>query len=441
MMWRGEEIMLMNDIIQNKRDNKKLSKEEIVFFVNGYTKGIIPDYQISALLMAICFNGMDAEETANLTLAMMNSGDVVDLSSIEGVKVDKHSTGGVGDKTSLVLGPMVSACGAKVAKMSGRGLGHTGGTLDKLEAIPGMQIQVPIHDFIKQVNDIGIAIVGQSANLVPADKKMYALRDVTATVSSIPLIASSIMSKKLATGSNAILLDVKFGSGAFFEKPDDARKLAEAMVSIGKHMNRDTRAHLTNMDQPLGLAIGNSLEVKEAIATLNGKGPSDLYDLCIESGETMLLQAKIAKTKEEAREMLIKHLNDGSALQQLVKMVEAQHGDASYILHPEKFPLAKHIVEVRSVESGYLNRINALELGEASMRLGGGRATKDDIIDYAAGILINKKCGDFVNKGEVLATLHTNHDDYSQQIKEITEAFELGETKGTYYPIIYDTVE
>lgn len=302
--------MKMTDIILKKRHKEKLTKEEINFFVKGYVDGSIPDYQASALLMSIVFNGMDAEETSNLTMEMMNSGEVVDLSSIKGIKVDKHSTGGVGDKTSLVLGPMVSACGAKVAKMSGRGLGHTGGTLDKLESIPNMQIQINKEDFIKQVNEIGIAIIGQTADLVPADKKLYALRDVTGTVDCVPLIASSIMSKKLATGSDAICLDVKFGSGAFFEDAEDARVLAKAMVEIGKHMNRDTKALLTNMDQPLGKAIGNSLEVKEAIATLKGNGPSDLLELCLQAGSLMLVQAGVAKSKENAREKLIQTIKD-----------------------------------------------------------------------------------------------------------------------------------
>ena len=433
--------MLLTDIILKKRHNKKLTDEEIEFFIKGYVDGSIPDYQISAFLMSVCFNGMDKEETSKLTYEMMHSGEVVDLSMIKGIKVDKHSTGGVGDKTSLVLGPMVSACGAKVAKMSGRGLGHTGGTLDKLESIPNMQIQIQKEDFIKQVNDIGIAIIGQTADLVPADKKLYALRDVTGTVDCIPLIASSIMSKKLATGSDAICLDVKFGSGAFFEKPEDARKLAKAMVEIGTLMNRNTKALLTNMDQPLGKAIGNSLEVKEAIATLKGNGPKDLLELCLQAGSLMLVQAQVANTKEEARTKLLKTIEDGSALDKLAALIKAQHGDESYIYDPSKFPVAKNIVEIKSNKQGYIQRINALGLGEAAMKQGAGRATKDDLIDYDAGIIVEKKCGDYVNKGDVLAYLHTNKDEYSKQVEEIVESFIIGEKQGEYYPIVYDIVE
>lgn len=433
--------MKMTDIILKKRHKEKLTKEEINFFVKGYVDGSIPDYQASALLMSIVFNGMDAEETSNLTMEMMNSGEVVDLSSIKGIKVDKHSTGGVGDKTSLVLGPMVSACGAKVAKMSGRGLGHTGGTLDKLESIPNMQIQINKEDFIKQVNEIGIAIIGQTADLVPADKKLYALRDVTGTVDCVPLIASSIMSKKLATGSDAICLDVKFGSGAFFEDAEDARVLAKAMVEIGKHMNRDTKALLTNMDQPLGKAIGNSLEVKEAIATLKGNGPSDLLELCLQAGSLMLVQAGVAKSKENAREKLIQTIKDGSALDKLASMIKAQHGDESYIYHPEKFNVAKNIIEIKSNKDGYIKRINALGLGEAAMKQGAGRATKEDLIDYDAGIIVERKCGDYINKGDVLAILHTNKDDYLTQVDEIRNAFIIGEEKGKIIPIVYDIVE
>lgn len=433
--------MLMTDIILKKRHNKKLTDEEIAFFIKGYVDGSIPDYQVSAFLMSVCFNGMDKEETSKLTYEMMHSGEVVDLSMIKGIKVDKHSTGGVGDKTSLVLGPMVSACGAKVAKMSGRGLGHTGGTLDKLESIPNMQIQIQKEDFIKQVNEIGIAIIGQTADLVPADKKLYALRDVTGTVDCIPLIASSIMSKKLATGSDAICLDVKFGSGAFFEKPEEARKLAKAMVEIGTLMNRNTKALLTNMDQPLGKAIGNSLEVKEAIATLKGNGPSDLLELCLQAGSLMLVQAQVASNKEEARAKLLKTIEDGSALDKLAAFIKAQHGDESYIYDPSKFPVAKNIIEIKSNKQGYIQRINALGLGEAAMKQGAGRATKEDLIDYDAGIIVEKKCGDYVNNGDVLAYLHTNKDEYSKQVEEIVESFIIGDEQGEYYPIVYDIVE
>ncbi|MGN1344255.1 MAG: thymidine phosphorylase, partial [Traorella sp.] len=333
--------MRMLDIIIKKRENKELTPEEIRFFVKGYVDGTIPDYQASAFTMAVVFNGMTKKEIGVLTDAMLHSGDVIDLSSIKGVKVDKHSTGGVGDKTSLALGPMVAACGAKLAKMSGRGLGHTGGTLDKLESIPGVSIAISRDRFIKQVNDYGLAIIGQTGDLVPADKKLYALRDVTGTVESIPLIASSIMSKKLASGSDAILLDVKFGAGAFMKTIEDAEKLARTMVEIGDELNRDTRAILTDMNQPLGLAIGNNLEVKEAINTLKGHGPHDFVELCLAAGSIMLVQAKIAKDENEARTMLEKVIADGSAFEKLKEMIGAQGGDISYLEHPEKFPVSK----------------------------------------------------------------------------------------------------
>ena len=429
------------DIILKKKHGEKLSEEEISYFVNGYAKNEIPDYQISPLLMAICFNGMDKEEISILTKHMMHSGEVVDLSAISGKKVDKHSTGGVGDKTTLVLTPLVAACGGKVAKMSGRGLGHTGGTLDKLESIPGFNISLTDEEFKKQVNDIGIAVIGQTANLVPADKKLYALRDVTGTVDSIPLIASSIMSKKLATGSDCILLDVKFGSGAFFVDPKDSRVLAKTMVDIGNSLGRNTKALLTNMDEPLGMAIGNILEVKEAVNTLLNKGPKDLYELCLEAGSIMLVQGEICKTKEEAQKMLLSKLEDGSAFNKLCEFVEAQGGDSSYIKDLSKFPVAKHAIEVKASEEGYLNKICAIELGEASCSLGAGRRTKDDVIDYTAGIVLNKKCGDLVKKGDLLATVYTNHDNYDAEIKQISDAFTIGKEKGSYYPTIYDIVE
>ena len=335
--------MRMYDIIVKKRDGGTLSDEEIKFFVTGVSDGSIPDYQTSALLMAIVLKGMNKAETAALTLAMMHSGDVIDLSAISGIKVDKHSTGGVGDKTSLVLGPLVASFGVKVAKMSGRGLGHTGGTLDKLEAIPGTKIAIERDAFMRQVNDIGCAIIGQTGHLVPADKKLYALRDVTGTVESIPLIASSIMSKKLASGSDTILLDVKFGSGAFMKTQEDAEKLARAMVDIGKSLNRDTRAILTDMDQPLGLAVGNALEVKEAIATLKGEGPHDLTTLCIEASAIMLEQAGVVSDAQEAIPLIEAKIKNGEALNLLAAMIKAQGGDESYILHPEKFVLSEHI--------------------------------------------------------------------------------------------------
>ena len=333
--------MRMVDIIIKKKENKELTKEEISFFVKGFTNGTIPDYQASSLAMAICFNGMNKKEIGILTDEMLHSGDTIDLSSIEGKKVDKHSTGGVGDKTSLVLGPLVASCGVKLAKMSGRGLGHTGGTLDKLESIPGVTIEIGEEDFFKQVNDIGIAIVGQTGSLVPCDKKLYALRDVTGTVNSIPLIASSIMSKKLASGSDTILLDVKFGSGAFMKDLDSARELARTMVDIGDELNRDTRAILTDMNQPLGLAIGNNLEVIEAINTLNGNGPKDLVELCINAGAIMLTQAKRVNNVDEGKKLLEENIKNGKALDKLAQMVKAQGGDESYIYTPSKFDKAK----------------------------------------------------------------------------------------------------
>ena len=392
--------MRMVDIIIKKKENKELTREEISFFVKGFTSGSIPDYQASALAMAICFNGMNKKEIGILTDEMLHSGDTIDLSKIQGKKVDKHSTGGVGDKTSLVLGPLVASCGVKLAKMSGRGLGHTGGTLDKLESIPGVSIDIEKEDFFKQVNEIGIAIVGQTGSLVPCDKKLYALRDVTGTVNSIPLIASSIMSKKLASGSDTILLDVKFGSGAFMKDLDSARELARTMVDIGDELNRDTRAILTDMNQPLGLAIGNSLEVIEAINTLNGNGPKDLVELCINAGAIMLVQAQRVSTVEEGKKLLEESIKNKTALNKLCEMVKAQGGDDSYIKDPSKFEKAKYIIDVKSKKEGYIKEINALEIGEAACKLGAGRATKADVIDFAAGIVLEKKVGSKVNVGD-----------------------------------------
>ena len=417
--------MRMVDLITKKRDGGVLTEKEIAYFINGVVDGSIPDYQISALLMAILFKGMNMEEIVTLTDKMEHSGDVIDLSNIKGVKVDKHSTGGVGDKTSIALAPMVAACGAKVAKMSGRGLGHTGGTLDKLESIPGMQVYISEEQFIKEVNEIGLAIVGQTGKLVPADKKLYAMRDVTGTVESIPLIASSVMSKKLASGSDGILLDVKFGNGAFMKTREKAEELARIMCSIGNALGRDTRAVLTDMEQPLGLAVGNALEVKEAIDTLKGKGPEDFVNICMQSGAIMLTQAKLAKDEEEATKMLQKVIEDGSAFNKLREMVKAQGGDVSYIDHPEKFELAKHIVEVKSPKDGYVERIHALEIGESAMRLGAGRETFDDVIDMSAGIVLNKKVADKVAKGETLCVVHTNKDNFDEILEDIKNAFKI----------------
>jgi pyrimidine-nucleoside phosphorylase len=430
----------MVDIIVKKRDGKVLTKEEISFFVKGYVDGTIPDYQVSALAMAILFRGMNKEEITILTDLMMHSGDIIDLSSIKGVKADKHSTGGVGDKTSLVLGPMVAACGVKIAKMSGRGLGHTGGTLDKMESIPGMKIAIPEQQFIEQVNKVGLAIVGQTGHLVPADKKLYSLRDVTGTVESIPLIASSVMSKKLASGSDTILLDVKFGSGAFMKDLDSARQLARTMVDIGDGLKRDTRAILTDMEQPLGLAVGNALEVKEAINTLRGKGPHDLIELCLEAGAIMLEQAKVVTDLAKGRAMLNKAIADGSAFNKLKEMVRAQGGDVSYLDHPEKFPLSKHIVEIHAEKEGYVRRIEALEIGESAMRLGAGRETYDDVIDMSAGIVLNKKVGDAVKKGDILCVVHTNKEEYQHILDDIREAFVLSKEKLNPLPIVHDYI-
>ena len=419
--------MRMVDLIEKKKDGFKHTPEEIHFIVAGYTKGDIPDYQMSAWLMAVCFQGLDKEETAILTKEMMHSGDVIDLSRIQGIKVDKHSTGGVGDKTSLVLGPILAACGVPVAKMSGRGLGHTGGTLDKLESIPGLHIMIDEEDFVKQVNDCGLAIIGQSGHLDPADKKMYALRDVTATVSCIPLIASSIMSKKLAAGSDAILLDVKYGDGAFMNTIEEAKELARTMIEIGDSLGKDTRATISNMSQPLGYAIGNSLEVKEAIDTLNGHGPEDLLELCLQAGSHMLIQAQKTDSLITARKMLEDAIESKKALRTLCAMVKAQGGDDAFIRHPEMFPKAKEVIPVYSQKTGYVKDLKAKPLGIVSMKLGGGREKTDDDIDYSVGLVLHKKIGDFVKKGEVLVEVHTNTG-LSQELEtEIFNAYDFSD--------------
>ena len=418
--------MRMVDLIEKKRDGFELSKEEIDFIIEGYTKGDIPDYQMAAFAMSVFFKGMNDIESTNLAIAMLNSGDVMDLSMIDGVKVDKHSTGGVGDKVSLVLAPMVASLGIKFAKMSGRGLGHTGGTLDKLESIPGYNIYLTYEEFVKQVNKIGLAIVGQTGNLTPADKKLYALRDVTATVNSIPLIASSIMSKKLASGSNAICLDVKVGSGAFMKDIESASKLAELMVQIGKNAGRSMTAILTDMDEPLGLAIGNQLEVIEAINTLKGNGPKDLTDICLEIGSYLVVDAKVANTFDEAKELLKAQIANGEALKKLAELAEAQGGDGSYVLDPTKFESAKEIIPVIAKKAGYITYINALEIGVSSMLLGGGRETMNDVIDPTVGIVLNKKIEDYVQPGDVLAYVHTNGKNTETVLNRVYNAFEFG---------------
>lgn len=396
------------EIIESKKNKRALSKEQINYWIEEYCKGNIKDYQSSALLMAIRLNGMEKREIFNLTEAMMNSGDIIDLSPIDGVKCDKHSTGGVGDKTSLALCPMVAALGIKVAKMSGRGLGFTGGTLDKLESIPGFSILLSPEKFVQSVNSIGMSIIGQSDNLVLADKKLYALRDVTGTVDSIPLIASSIMSKKLAAGCNCILLDVKYGSGAFMRTKADAEELAKVMVEIGCHFKRDVRAEITSMNQPLGLAVGNILEVQEAVNTLLGKGPKDFTELCLSSGATMLLQAKLYDDREKARKDLLQTITSGKAYEIFLKFVENQGGDIRYIKDFSLFPKAEYKHEIKADRSGYLTAFDTMGVGLLSMHLGAGRETKEDVIDYDAGIILNKKLGDQVSKGDVLMTLYTD---------------------------------
>ena len=415
----------MEDIIIAKRDKKALSREEIHFFIRGYIEGRIPDYQVSALLMAIVLNNMNEQEISDLTEEMRTSGDIWDLSEIPGLKVDKHSTGGVGDKVTLILGPMIASCGAKLAKMSGRGLGHTGGTIDKMESIPGMKTYLSKENFIKQVNNIGIAVIGQDDKLVPADKKLYALRDVTGTVQSIPLIASSIMSKKLATGTDCILLDVKYGDGAFMKTVESANELADCMVKIGKSLNKDVRAEITDMNQPLGKAVGNILEIKECIDTLQGRGPEDLYEICLSSGAILLEQAKLYRDRNEARKALEENLKNGKAYEKFREFVMAQGGDVEYCDHPEKFDVAKNLIQIKSKSSGYIKSIKALDIGMASMKLGGGREKLDDIIDMTAGIMLNKKVGDKIEKDELLCTLHTNKENVDNIIKMVENAFTI----------------
>ncbi len=432
--------MTMIDILEKKKQGMELTPEEIEFWIHGYSIGEIPDYQSAAMLMAIRLNGMTKAETFSLTESMMHSGEMIDLSSIKGVKADKHSTGGVGDKTSMVLCPMVAALGLKIAKMSGRGLGFTGGTLDKLESIPGVSVSLTPDQFIKQVNSIGISIIGQSEKIDVADKKLYALRDVTATVDSIPLIASSIMSKKLAAGCDCILLDVKYGNGAFMKTKEDAEELAKLMVEIGCHFGRNVEAEITNMNQPLGLAIGNILEVKEAINTLNGKGPADFVELCLSSGSTMLVQAGIYKNKEEARIALQEVIDNGKAFEVFLNFIKEQGGDISYLKDPKKFPTALYVYQVKSIKSGYVTYINTMQLGLDSMRLGAGRETKDDIIDMTAGILLNKKLGDKVSKGDVLMTLYTERANMQEMVSSAMNNFEIEDEQVEVSPVVEEVI-
>ena len=435
--------MRMYDLIHKKRNNEELTNEEIEYMINHYVSGEIPDYQMSAMLMAIYFNGMNDRELSTMTNVMAQSGDMVDLSSIEGIKVDKHSTGGVGDKTTLIIAPIVAYYGVKVAKMSGRGLGHTGGTVDKMEAIPGLKTNFTQEEFFNIVNKTGISVIGQSGNLAPADKKLYALRDVTATVESIPLIAACIMSKKLAAGSDCILLDVKTGSGAFMKTLDDSINLAQKMVSIGENCGRKTVALITDMDIPLGNNIGNTLEIKEVIETLKGNGPKDLTEICIKLAGNMLYLANKGNI-DECEKMAKEAIENGYAFQKLVEMVEAQGGNIEYIKNPEKFEKARYSLDVILNEdvAGYISFMDTEGLGIASTMLGAGRETKDDIIDFSAGIILNKKVGDKVKKGDVLCTLYTNDNSKLENIKKkVLSSISIDKDKPKEIPLIFARIE
>ena len=433
--------MRIYDIIRKKRDKEELTKEEIEFFVDKYSKGEIPDYQASALLMAIYLNKMNKEETAYLTEAMMNSGEVMDLSAINGVKVDKHSTGGVGDKTTIALAPLMAACGVPVAKMSGRGLGHTGGTLDKLESIPGFSIEMTSKKFIDSVNDIKIAVCGQTASIAVADKKMYALRDVTATVDNISLIAASIMCKKLASGADAIVLDVKTGDGAFMKTLDDSFALAKEMVEIGTAMNRETIAIISDMDEPLGSAVGNSLEVIEAIEALKGRGPKDFMTLCETLGSYMLVSSKIASDYEDGVKRIKEALESGAALEKFKEFVANQGGNPKVADDYSLLPKASHIVEIKSDKTGFIEKIEAETVGVSAMILGAGRETKDDELDLSAGIILKKKVGDFVNEGDTLALMHFNRENKFEDAKErLKNSYVISEDKSEPKKLIYGVV-
>ncbi|WP_294359599.1 pyrimidine-nucleoside phosphorylase, partial [uncultured Clostridium sp.] len=430
--------MRMYDIILKKRRGFQLTTEEINFFVNGFNNNEIPDYQVSSLMMAIFFKGMNERETADLTMAMANSGEILDLSAIDGIKVDKHSTGGVGDSVTLVLAPLVASLGIPVAKMSGRGLGHTGGTIDKLETFKGFSVELDNDTFINNVNNIKIAIAGQTKSLAPADKKLYALRDVTATVDNISLIASSIMSKKIASGADAIVLDVKVGDGAFMKNLQDAKALAKEMVTIGEQLGRRTVAIISNMDQPLGFAIGNALEVKEAIDTLKGNGPKDLEELVLEIGSQMVILSKKAKSVEEAKKLLRENLTNGKALNKLKELVEAQGGDSSIIDNEELMPKSKYQLSITSDREGYVSKICSEEVGLLAMELGAGRKTKDSIIDLSVGIVLKKKIGDKVEKGEELATIYCNNEkDGSSVLNKLKDVIVVSDVY-EQYKLIYE---
>jgi pyrimidine-nucleoside phosphorylase len=432
----------MYDIIMNKRNGLELSKEEIEYFVKGFTKGDIPDYQVSALLMAIYFNKMNKRETKDLTLAMANSGDVLSLDKIEGIKVDKHSTGGVGDKTTILLAPLVASCGIPVAKMSGRGLGHTGGTIDKLESFKGFSVNLLEEKFIENVNKHKIALVAQTGHLAPADKKIYALRDVTATVENMSLIASSIMSKKIASGADSIVLDVKVGEGAFMKTPGDARALAQEMVDIGNSVGRKTIAIISDMNQPLGYAIGNSLEVIEAINTLKGKGPSDLLELTLNLGSYMLILGKKASSFQEGYNLLLENIKNKKALEKLKEFVKIQGGDERYIDDTNLFEKASYIIEVKAKNSGIVSKIHAEKVGLIAMELGAGRVTKESKIDLSVGIVLNKKCKDKVNKGETLAYIHANDKEKGEKaLEKLINAIEIKDSFKDNTPLIYEVIK
>ncbi|CAH1197366.1 Pyrimidine-nucleoside phosphorylase [Paenibacillus allorhizoplanae] len=433
--------MRMVDLIHKKRVGEALSEQEITFIINEYTAESIPDYQMSAFLMATFLNGMTDEETSFLTLAMAGSGEMIDLSAIAGVKVDKHSTGGVGDKVSLIVGPVVASLGIPVAKMSGRGLGHTGGTLDKLESIPGFQIELSKEAFIEAVNTNKIAIVGQSGNLAPADKKIYALRDVTATVDSIPLIASSIMSKKIASGAEAIVLDVKIGSGAFMKTVEDARVLARTMVDIGTRLNRKTIAMITDMDQPLGREIGNANEIRESIDVLRGTGDKELTEVAISVAAYMAVLGKVFTSFEEAQEAVRDIISKGKALDTFKRFIASQGGDSCVVDQPELLPTAAYHIEVTAQQAGFINEIQAENIGIAAMVLGAGRAKKEDLIDYAVGLTLNKKIGDAIQIGESICTIHANRLDVAEVEAMILDAYKITSTQPAPKQLIYDVIE
>ncbi|GAF12086.1 pyrimidine-nucleoside phosphorylase [Bacillus sp. JCM 19045] len=432
--------MRMVDIIEKKRDGKELNKNEIWWFVEQYTDGKIPDYQASALAMAIYFQDMNQAERAELTLAMAHSGDQIDLSSIAGIKADKHSTGGVGDKTTIALAPLVAAAGVPVAKMSGRGLGHTGGTIDKLEAIPGFSCDMSTNEFIDHVNKNLIAVAGQTGNLTPADKKLYALRDVTGTVNSTALIASSIMSKKIASGADAIVLDVKTGSGAFMKTLDDSVELAQAMVEIGTKVGRKTMAVISDMNQPLGLAVGNALEIKEAVDILKGEGPADVRELCLVLGSHMVYLAKKADSVKAARAKLEEIIDSGQAVDVLKTFIQTQGGDAAIVDDESLYSTAKFQIEVKAEEEGYISEIAANQLGVAAMQLGAGRATKEDEIDLAVGLVLEKKMGDQVRKGDTLVTLHANREDVSEVQQLVLDSYKLVKEEVAKPTLIYKEI-